>query len=61
MSPAPSIGVLATGTCLPERVLTNDEVAEAAGVDPDWIGRRGRPHRRGLCPSPSASATADTA
>ncbi|WP_405836756.1 beta-ketoacyl-ACP synthase 3 [Streptomyces sp. NBC_01518] len=40
MSPAPSIGVLATGTCLPERVLTNDEVAEAAGVDPDWIVQR---------------------
>ncbi|WP_435863290.1 beta-ketoacyl-ACP synthase 3 [Streptomyces prunicolor] len=40
MSPAPSIGVLATGTCLPERILTNDEVAEAAGVDPDWIVQR---------------------
>ncbi|WP_406130651.1 3-oxoacyl-ACP synthase III family protein [Streptomyces sp. NBC_00989] len=40
MSPAPSIGVLATGTCLPERVLTNDEVAEAAGVDSDWIVQR---------------------
>lgn len=40
MSPAPSIGVLATGTCLPEGILTNDEVAEAAGVDPDWIVQR---------------------
>ncbi|WP_307782058.1 ketoacyl-ACP synthase III [Streptomyces sp. MBT65] len=40
MSPAPSIGVLATGTCLPERILTNDEVADAAGVDPGWIVRR---------------------
>jgi 3-oxoacyl-[acyl-carrier-protein] synthase-3 len=40
VSPAPSIGVLATGTCLPERILTNDEVAEAAGVDPGWIVRR---------------------
>ncbi|MGR3867421.1 beta-ketoacyl-ACP synthase 3 [Streptomyces graminifolii] len=40
MSPAPSIGVLATGSCLPEGILTNDEVAEAAGVDPDWIVQR---------------------
>ncbi|MFJ2885134.1 beta-ketoacyl-ACP synthase 3 [Streptomyces sp. NPDC087305] len=40
MSPAPSIGVLATGSCLPERILTNDEVAEAAGVNPDWIVQR---------------------
>ncbi|WP_405881545.1 beta-ketoacyl-ACP synthase 3 [Streptomyces sp. NBC_00169] len=40
MSPAPSIGVLATGSCLPERILTNDEVAEAACVDPDWIVQR---------------------
>lgn len=40
MYPAPSIGVLATGTCLPERILTNDEVAAAAGVKPDWIVQR---------------------
>ena len=40
MYTTPSIGVLATGTCLPERILTNDEVAEAAGVDPDWIVQR---------------------
>ncbi|WP_405995359.1 beta-ketoacyl-ACP synthase 3 [Streptomyces sp. NBC_00986] len=56
MSPAPSIGVLATGTCLPERVLTNDEVAEAAGVDPDWIVQRTGVLRRHIAePAQAAS------
>ncbi|MEW1643946.1 hypothetical protein [Streptomyces sp. NPDC091219] len=40
MSPAPNIGVLATGSCLPGRIRTEDEVPDAAGADPDWIVRR---------------------
>ena len=56
MSPAPSIGVLATGTCLPERILTNDEVAEAAGVDPEWIVQRTGVLRRHIAePAQAAS------
>jgi 3-oxoacyl-[acyl-carrier-protein] synthase-3 len=56
VSPAPSIGVLATGTCLPERILTNDEVAEAAGVDPEWIVQRTGVLRRHIAePAQAAS------
>ncbi|MGW0835743.1 hypothetical protein [Streptomyces prunicolor] len=59
MSPAPSIGVLATGTCLPERILTNDEVAEAAGVDPDWIVQRTGVLRRHVAEPEQAAGAAE--
>lgn len=32
-----TIAVLGTGSYLPERVVSNDEVGERAGVDDDWI------------------------
>lgn len=39
-SGARPVGVLGTGSYLPARVVSNDEVARAAGVDADWIERR---------------------
>ncbi|MEU3737554.1 ketoacyl-ACP synthase III [Streptomyces sp. NPDC032198] len=40
-SPALSpVGVLGTGSCLPEHVVSNATVAELAGVTPDWIERK---------------------
>jgi 3-oxoacyl-[acyl-carrier-protein] synthase-3 len=35
-----SAGILGTGACLPEQVLTNLELAERFGVTPDWIFER---------------------
>lgn len=32
-----AIGVVSTGSYLPERVVTNEEVAQRVGVDPGWI------------------------
>ncbi|HEY1969684.1 MAG TPA: ketoacyl-ACP synthase III [Pseudonocardia sp.] len=34
------VGVLGTGSYLPARVVGNDEVGRAAGVDADWIERK---------------------
>ncbi|GAA2138596.1 3-oxoacyl-ACP synthase III family protein [Glycomyces algeriensis] len=34
------VGVLGTGSYLPSRVVSNDEVAAKAGVDADWILRK---------------------
>ncbi|GAB2825129.1 3-oxoacyl-ACP synthase III family protein [Streptomyces daliensis] len=39
-SEATRIGVLGTGTYLPRRRRSNDEVAHALGVTPDWIAER---------------------
>ncbi|MFG2005269.1 3-oxoacyl-ACP synthase III family protein [Spirillospora sp. NPDC048911] len=38
--PAAPIGVLGTGGYVPDRVRTNEEVAAAAGVSPEWILER---------------------
>jgi 3-oxoacyl-[acyl-carrier-protein] synthase-3 len=35
-----AVGILGTGSYLPERVVTNDEVAPPAGVDGAWIERK---------------------
>lgn len=35
-----SIGILGTGSYLPDRVVTNDEVAGLAGVTDEWIVRK---------------------
>jgi 3-oxoacyl-[acyl-carrier-protein] synthase-3 len=44
---ATSIGILGTGSYLPERVVANSEIAVAAGVDGDWIeGKTGIRYRR---------------
>ncbi|GAA2347198.1 beta-ketoacyl-ACP synthase 3 [Streptomyces kunmingensis] len=34
------IGILSTGSYLPERIVPNEEIAPAAGVDADWIVRK---------------------
>lgn len=34
------IGLLGTGAYVPDRVVSNDEVGAAAGVDDDWITRK---------------------
>jgi acetoacetyl-CoA synthase len=35
-----SIGILSTGSYLPDRIVTNAEIAGPAGVDPEWIERK---------------------
>jgi acetoacetyl-CoA synthase len=36
-----AVGILGTGSYLPERVVTNSELAETVpGADPDWISRK---------------------
>ncbi|MRH92364.1 beta-ketoacyl-ACP synthase 3 [Nocardia sp. SYP-A9097] len=45
-SGVPGIGVLGTGAYLPPRVVTNDEVAVAAGVTDEWIQRKTMIQRR---------------
>ncbi|MFJ1930966.1 MULTISPECIES: 3-oxoacyl-ACP synthase III family protein [unclassified Streptomyces] len=40
-SPAPSgIGIIGTGSYLPERVVTNETVAARAGVTAEWVERK---------------------
>jgi 3-oxoacyl-[acyl-carrier-protein] synthase-3 len=34
------LGILGTGACLPDRVVSNDEAGAAAGVDDAWISRK---------------------
>ena len=33
-------GIVGLGTALPERIVPNDEITPAIGVEPDWIVRR---------------------
>lgn len=35
-----SVAILATGSCLPERAVSNDEAGAAAGVDDAWTTRK---------------------
>ncbi|MEU7141445.1 ketoacyl-ACP synthase III [Nocardia sp. NPDC046473] len=44
-----AIGVLGAGGYVPQRVRTNTEVAEAAGVTPQWIVERTGVHERHVC------------
>ncbi|ASO21757.1 3-oxoacyl-[acyl-carrier-protein] synthase-3 [Actinoalloteichus hoggarensis] len=68
--PAPSlpdalttgIGTLGWGAYLPERLVTNEEVAHPAGVDAGWIERKtGIRHRRRAAPHEAASDLATDA
>ncbi|MFJ8080076.1 3-oxoacyl-ACP synthase III family protein [Streptomyces sp. NPDC096205] len=34
------VGVLATGSCVPEQVVTNEDLAPGLGVTPEWIVRK---------------------
>ncbi|MGI5347454.1 3-oxoacyl-ACP synthase III family protein [Streptomyces sp. CA-250714] len=37
---ADTVGILGTGSCLPGKVVTNDEVGAPAGVTDEWITRK---------------------
>jgi len=55
----PSIGIVGTGSYLPETVISNEEIAAGAGVTADWIRQRtgiGARHR-----AASGEATSDLA
>lgn len=41
-----AVSVLGTGSYVPERIVTNDEVGGPAGVDPEWIHRKTSIHQR---------------
>ncbi|GLY30937.1 ketoacyl-ACP synthase III [Kineosporia sp. NBRC 101731] len=61
-----NIGIRGTGSYLPERIVSNAEIAVAAGVDPGWIeSRTGIRERRRAAPgqatSDLAAAAADRA
>ncbi|WNI18781.1 3-oxoacyl-ACP synthase III family protein [Actinacidiphila sp. ITFR-21] len=57
-----SIGILSTGSYLPERVVRNAEIAEQAGVDPAWIERKtGIRERRRAAPEQATSDLAAVA
>ncbi|MEV8019766.1 ketoacyl-ACP synthase III [Streptomyces sp. NPDC086554] len=62
-SPALSpVGVLGTGSCLPEHVVSNAAVAELAGVTPSWIERKtGIRERRYAADHQASSDLAGTA
>ncbi|WP_328647619.1 ketoacyl-ACP synthase III [Amycolatopsis sp. NBC_00348] len=50
------IGIIATGSYLPDRVVTNAEIAPAAGVDAAWIERKtGIRERRHAAPGQATS------
>ncbi|MEN3614678.1 3-oxoacyl-ACP synthase III family protein [Plantactinospora sp. ZYX-F-223] len=38
--PGAGIGIIGTGSCLPDNVVSNEEVATRAGVDGAWIRRK---------------------
>ncbi|WP_306205430.1 3-oxoacyl-ACP synthase III family protein [Actinoplanes sp. RD1] len=53
--PAP-VGILATGSCLPDHEVGNDQIAAPAGVDPAWIvDRTGIRARRHAAPDQATS------
>src|SRR5438552_14495342 len=61
-SPAPAIGVLGLGTYLPRGTRSNQDVAAAAGVTPEWIARRTGVHTRHVAdPGQAASDLAAAA
>lgn len=57
MSPHPArIGILSTGAYLPDRIVTNEDVAAGCSVTPDWIVQRtGILHRRRAAPDQAPS------
>ncbi|WP_067467649.1 3-oxoacyl-ACP synthase III family protein [Actinomadura macra] len=51
-----STGILATGSCLPERVVPSEEVARRVGIDPEWIERKTQiSYRRYAAPDEATS------
>lgn len=40
------VRILGTGSCLPERVITNEDLRESHGFDPEWIVNRTGIHER---------------
>ncbi|WP_100839689.1 3-oxoacyl-ACP synthase III family protein [Kitasatospora fiedleri] len=53
---APAVGILGTGSYLPERTVPNEEIAPAAGVVPEWIeNRTGIVARRRAAPHQATS------
>lgn len=59
---ASSVGMLGTGSCLPDRVVTNDEIGRTAHVDEEWILRKtGITERRWVQPGQATSDLAVTA
>ncbi|MFE7114376.1 3-oxoacyl-ACP synthase III family protein [Streptomyces sp. NPDC057654] len=62
MSAPPRLGILGMGTCLPTGVRTNEDVARAAGVTPEWITQRTGVRNRHLArPGEAASDLGSTA
>ncbi|MCX3061834.1 3-oxoacyl-ACP synthase III family protein [Streptomyces beihaiensis] len=56
------VGILGTGSCLPSRIITNDEVGAPAGVDDAWIhSRTGIRARRWAKPDEATSDLAAAA
>ncbi|WP_431885462.1 3-oxoacyl-ACP synthase III family protein [Micromonospora wenchangensis] len=55
-TPGAAPGILATGACLPEQVVTNASLAAALGVTADWIvDRTGVHERRAAAPGEATS------
>jgi len=53
---APAVGILGTGSYVPERTVPNSEIAPAAGVAPEWIeSRTGIAERRRAAPHEATS------
>jgi 3-oxoacyl-[acyl-carrier-protein] synthase-3 len=48
--------ILGTGSYLPERVVTNEELRETLGFDPDWIAHRTGIHERRFAPPHQATS-----
>ncbi|MFK0293458.1 3-oxoacyl-ACP synthase III family protein [Streptomyces sp. NPDC090442] len=61
-SPAPRIGIHGMGTYLPHHTRSNDDIAAAAGVTPEWITQRTGVHTRHVAgPDEAASDLAAAA
>ena len=56
LSSTPTSSILGTGSCLPERVVSNDEIGSTCGVDDEWIRRKtGITSRRWIQPGQATS------
>ncbi len=51
-----TVGILGTGSYLPDRVVTNDEVAEKVGVTPEWIEQKTQIRERRYAASDEATS-----
>ncbi|MCX5035348.1 MULTISPECIES: 3-oxoacyl-ACP synthase III family protein [Streptomyces] len=51
-----AVGILGTGSCLPGKVVTNDEVGTPAGVTDEWISRKTAIHERRWATSDEATS-----